>query len=73
MTRNKWIVSLLAAALLCLLVPVLAVADVIEINETNFPDDVFMKWVLDHYDKDQSCTLSESEIEDTTEIMMCGL
>lgn len=47
----------------------LAVAElVVEINETNFPDDVFRKWVLDHYDKDQSCTLSESEIEDTTEI-----
>ena len=60
-------VSLLAAALLCLLVPVLAVADVI-INETNFPDDVFRGWVLTRYDKDKSGTLSESEIEDTTDI-----
>ena len=60
-------VSLLAAALLCLLVPVLAVADVI-INETNFPDDVFRGWVLTRYDKDKSGTLSESEIEYTTDI-----
>ena len=50
--------------LLCLLLLALcsyALADV-AINETNFPDEIFRKFVSDNYDTDENESLSDSEI-----------
>ena len=61
-------VSLLAAALLCLLVPVLAVADDdgIAIDKTNFPDILFREYVSLKWDENHNGKLCETEISAAT-------
>ena len=42
----------------------------VEINETNFPDEVFRQYVLDNIDKDGDLYLSEAEINSVSTIVI---
>ncbi len=45
-----------------------AVAESVEINETNFPDDNFRQYITENFDTDGDGVLSKEEIEAVTEI-----
>ena len=58
-----------AGALMLMMVPVSAfAADGIAINETNFPDEQFRKYVLEQIDTNKNKTLDQGEIYSTTTI-----
>ena len=70
--RGIWLALLLALLAAAVLAPVAAMASEpqsveIEINETNFPDETFRKYVKD-FDKDGNHVLSPQEIAEVTEI-----
>ena len=50
-------------------------AESVEINETNFPDAIFRKYVADNFDKDDDGVLSAEEIKAVTELNIdaCGI
>ena len=50
-------------------------AESVEINETNFPDAIFRKYVADNFDKDGDGVLSAEEIAAVTELNIdaCGI
>ncbi len=62
--RKKWLSILIGVALLCLCA--VALADV-ELNETNFPDEYFRKYVK-QLDTDGDGSFSEDEIAAVTRI-----
>ena len=68
--RGIWLALLLALLAAAVLAPVAAMASEpqsVEINETNFPDATFRKYVKD-FDKDGNDVLSPQEIAEVTEI-----
>ena len=68
--RGIWLALLLALLAAAVLAPVAAMASEpqsVEINETNFPDATFRKYVKD-FDKDGNHVLSPQEIAEVTEI-----
>ncbi len=44
----------------------------VEVNEANFPDDVFREYVLTNFDTDGDGYLSKAELEAVTKIDVCG-
>ena len=41
---------------------------VVEINETNFPDEIFRKYVSNSFDTDNNCVLSDIEINNVSQV-----
>lgn len=60
----------LCSAVFCIVValgmPQMARAADVEINEMNFPDQIFRNYVVSEFDKDNNGTLSEEEMANVT-------
>ena len=65
--KNRWITMLLVLALICALLPQLALSSHAEgdiaINEANFPDGTFRSYVSDWLDRDHNGSLSTEELQ----------
>lgn len=63
--RKKFLSALLLCCMVLTLLPTAALADGdVAINETNFPDSGFRKYVKENFDKDDNDRLSADEIAD---------
>lgn len=67
--RKKFLSALLLCCMVLTLLPTAALADGdVAINETNFPDSGFRKYVKENFDKDDNDRLSADEIADVKSI-----
>ena len=71
---KKLLSLLLCFAMILAITPVMAYADAprdgVEINETNFPDEVFRNYVSSNFDSDGNGSLSDDEIANAKEIYL---
>lgn len=68
--KKKLLSGLLALCMIVCFMPAAAFAEnQVSINETNFPDENFRRFVSAEYDKDKNGVLSEAEIKNVTRIV----
>ena len=71
---KRWLCLVLSLVMVLAVVPGAAYADtpedVVVIDETNFPDDVFRAYVSEYFDTDGSGSLDRAEIDDSTTVIL---